>query len=147
MGLIADAISRGWANFLERPSGPLGLRFLMQPTVAAVLAVRAGIEDARLGRPAFLWTMLTDPRQRWRSVQSGWKDVRNVFLIAATLDAIYQLIIQQFIYPLELLFTSALLAVVPYCVLRGPVNRVVRRAMGRSRGADSSGGDSGSRPG
>jgi hypothetical protein len=147
MGLVADAIGRGWANFLARPSGPLNIRFLIQPTVAAVMAVRAGIEDARLARPAFLWTALTDPRQRWRSVQSGWKDVRNVFLIAATLDAIYQLIIQQFIYPLELLFTSALLAVVPYCVLRGPVNRIARRAIGRNTGADSTGGDSGSSPG
>ena len=142
--MVAEAIGRGWANFLARPSGPLNIRFLIQPTVAAVMAVRAGIEDARLARPAFLWTALTDPRQRWRSVQSGWKDVRNVFLIAAALDAVYQFIVQQFIYPLELLFTSALLAVVPYCLLRGPVNRVARRAMGRSPGADPAEGDNGS---
>ena len=146
MRFVADAISRGWANFLERPSGPLNIRFLIQPTVAAVMAVRAGIADARLARPAFLWTALTDPRQRWRSVQSGWKDVRNIFLVAAVLDAIYQFTVQQFIYPLELLFTSALLAVVPYCVLRGPVNRVARKAMGRNRRLDSAGGDRGSGP-
>jgi hypothetical protein len=143
MGFVADAIGRGWANFLARPSGPLNIRFLLQPTVAALMAVRAGIEDARLARPAFLWIALTDPRQRWPSIQSGWKDVRNVFLIAATLDAIYQLTVQQFIYPLELLFTSALLAVVPYCVLRGPVSRVARRAMGRNPGADSARDDGG----
>lgn len=144
MGLVADAIGRGWANFLARPSGPLNIRFLIQPTVAAAMAVRAGIEDARLGRPAFLWAALTDPQQRRRSVQSGWKDVRNVLVIAAVLDAIYQFTVQQFVYPLELLFTSTLLAAVPYCVLRGPVNRVARKAMGRSRGPDSTGGDSGS---
>ena len=144
MGLVAEAIGRGWANFLARPSGPLNIRFLIQPTVAAAMAVRAGILDARLARPAFLWTALTDPGQRWRSVRSGWKDVRNVFVIAAVLDAIYQFIVQQFIYPLELLFTSTLLAVVPYCVLRGPVNRVARKAMARNRGPDSTGGDSGS---
>jgi len=46
---------------------------------------------------------------------------------AATLDAIYQLIIHKFIYPLELLFTATLLALVPYFVLRGPVNRIARR--------------------
>jgi hypothetical protein len=147
MGLVADAIGRGWANFLARPSGPLNIRFLLQPTVAAVMAVRAGIADARLARPAFLWAALTDPRQRWRSIQSAWKDVRNVFLIAALLDAIYQFTEQQFIYPLELLFTSALLAVVPYSVLRGPANRVARRTMGRNPGADSAGGDGGQGPG
>lgn len=147
MGFVADAIGRGWENFLARPSGPLNIRFLIQPTVAAVMAVRAGIEDARLARPAFLWTLLTDPRQRWRSIRSGWKDIRNVFLIAAALDAVYQFIVQQFIYPLELLFTSVLLAVVPYCVLRGPVNRIARRAMGRNRAANSAGADRDSRPG
>jgi hypothetical protein len=83
----------------------------------------------------------TDPLQRWRSIRSGWKDVRNIFLIAAALDAIYQFIVQQFIYPLELLFTSALLAVIPYCILRGPVNRVARRAMGGNREPDPAGRD------
>ena len=146
MGLVADAIGRGWANFLARPSGPLNIRFLLQPTMAAVMAARAGIADARLARPAFLWVALTDPGQRWRSIQSAWKDVRNVFLIAALLDALYQFTVQQFIYPLELLFTSALLAVVPYCVLRGPVNRVARKAMGRNRLPDSTGGDRESGP-
>jgi hypothetical protein len=58
--------------------------------------------------------------------------VRNVFLIAAVLDAIYQFTVQQFIYPLELLFTATLLAIVPYCLLRGPVNRVARNTIGRS---------------
>jgi|SRR5579871_2356483 len=114
MGFVAEAIGRGWANFLARPSGPLNVRFLIRPTVAAAMAVRAGIQDARLARPTFLWSAVTDPLLRWRWVQSGWKDVRNVFLIAAALDAIYRLTVQQFIYPLELLFTSALLAVVPY---------------------------------
>jgi hypothetical protein len=144
LSTVVDMIERGWDNFLARPSGPLNIRFLIQPTVAAAMAVRAGIEDARLARPAFLWAALTDPRQRWRSIQTAWKDVRNVFLIAAMLDAIYQFIVQQFIDPLELLFTSALLAVVPYCVLRGPVNRAARKAMARNRGPDSTGGDSGS---
>ena len=100
MGIFADMIGRGWADFLTRPSGPLNVRFLIQPTVAAVMAVRAGIKDAKLDRSAFLWTALTDPRQRWRLVQSGWKDVRNVFLIAAALDATYQFVVHQFIYPL-----------------------------------------------
>jgi hypothetical protein len=142
---VVDMIGRGWDNFLARPSGPLNIRFFIQPTVAAAMAVKAGIVDSRLVRPAFLWTVLTDPQQRRPSIQSGWKDVRNVFLIAATLDAIYQVIVQQFIYPLELLFTSALLAVVPYCLLRGPVNRIARKAMGRNRSADGAG-ERGSRP-
>ena len=41
MGLVADAIGRGWANLLARPSGPLNIRFLIQPTVAAAMAIRS----------------------------------------------------------------------------------------------------------
>ena len=48
-------------------------------------------------------------------------------LVSAVLDAIYQLIAHRFIYPLELLFTATLLALVPYLILRGPVNRIASR--------------------
>lgn len=64
--------------------------------------------------------------------------MRNVFPIAAVLDAIYQFIVQQFIYPLELLFTSALLAVVPYCVClaeAAPGSIVTRVIVTRASGA------------
>jgi hypothetical protein len=38
------------------------------------------------------------------------------------------------IYPLELLFTKVLLALVPYFVLRGPVNRIARTFISGNRG-------------
>ena len=62
--------------------------------------------------------------------------MRTPFLVAATLDAVYQLIIHHFIYPLELLFTATLLALVPYFVLRGPVNRIARRFIGGAKSGD-----------
>jgi hypothetical protein len=37
---------------------------------------------------------------------------------------IYQLMTVRFVYPLELLFTATLLALVPYALLRGPFNRL-----------------------
>jgi hypothetical protein len=48
------------------------------------------------------------------------------FLLAIALDCIYQLITVRFVYPLELLFTATLLALVPYVLLRGPFNRLAR---------------------
>jgi hypothetical protein len=69
----------------------------------------------------------------------GAKDTRTPFLVASILDAVYQIIEHEFIYPLELLFTAALLAVVPYVILRGPVNRIARRFIGgdqRGQAAD-----------
>jgi hypothetical protein len=137
MGIITDMIARGWENFLARPTGSLNFRFVLQPTIATIIAVRAGIKDARDGRPAYLWAAFTNSQHRWQFLHGGWKDMRAPLLIAATLDAIYQIIIHQFIYPLELLFTATLLALVPYFVLRGPVNRVARRIIGLNRGTET----------
>jgi hypothetical protein len=47
--------------------------------------------------------------------------------MAMIIDGIYQLIVQRWIYPVEILIVAFLLAVVPYVLIRGPVNRLVRR--------------------
>ncbi len=64
-----------------------------------------------------------------RLLDGGWKDVRVPFLLAVVLDAIYQLIIHRWIYPIELLFTATLLALLPYIFLRSAVCPVARRFM------------------
>ena len=119
------------AGVLARPTGSMNFRFILQPTIATLIAVRAGMKDAKEGRPAYLWAAATNPEYRGQLLHGGWKDMRTPFLVAAVLDSIYQLIIHQFIYPLELLFTATLLALVPYFILRGPVNRIARRFIGR----------------
>ena len=48
------------------------------------------------------------------------------FLLALALDCAYQIMTIRFVYPLELLFTATLLALVPYALLRGPFNRLTR---------------------
>jgi hypothetical protein len=130
--LLEEAIRRGWENIIGRPDGPMAFRFIFQPLMAAILAVRAGLGDARKGRTAFLWTLVRDPAQRSELMRDAWKDVGRVFLLAVILDAIYQLITQKWIYPLELLVTAALLAIVPYVLIRGPVTRIAARLRRRS---------------
>ena len=125
--MITEAVVRGWENFTARPQGPLNFRFIIQPTLASIIAIRAGLKDAKAGRPAYLWAALTSSADRAQLLHGGWKDMRVPFLVAAVLDSIYQIIIHHWIYPLELLFTATLLALVPYIILRGPVNRVARR--------------------
>jgi hypothetical protein len=137
MSIIIDMIARGWDNFLARPSGSLNLRFILQPTIASILALRAGIKDARQGHPAYLWAAFTKPAYRPQLLHGGWKDIRTPFLVSAILDAIYQLVTHRFIYPLELLFTATLLALVPYLVLRGPANRIASRLFGVGRAAET----------
>jgi len=99
MSTVIDMISRGWENFLARPQGMLNLRFILQPTIAAMLALRAGIKDAKQKRPPYLWAAFTKPAYRSQLLHGGWKDIRTPFLVSAVLDAIYQLVTHRFIYP------------------------------------------------
>lgn len=122
--MLEDTLLRGWENFIGRTTGSMNFRFILQPTVAALLALRAGVRDSREGRPAFLWSVLTRGHDRKALLHDGFKDVGKVFVLAMILDSIYQVIAQGGIYALELLFTAVTLALVPYVLLRGPVNRI-----------------------
>jgi hypothetical protein len=126
MSAILDMVGRGWDNFLARPSGSLNFRFLIQPTMASLLALRAGIQDAREGKQGYLWAVVSNPERRFQLLHEGWRGARTLFLVAIVLDCVYQLVTVRFIYPLELLFTATLLAFVPYALLRGPFNRLAR---------------------
>ena len=126
MSTIFDMIERGWDNFLARPSGHFSFRFIFQPAMAALLALRSGIADARQGKQGYLWPLLSNPTRRFQLLHEGRRGARTPFLVAIALDSIYQIIEVRFIYPLELLFTATLLALVPYGLLRGPFNRLAR---------------------
>jgi hypothetical protein len=103
MALIADMIARGWENFLARPSGTMNFRFILQPAIASIIALRAGLRDAKEGRPPYLWAAFVDPTYRAQFLHGGWRDIRMPFFVSIALDIIYQIIVHQFIYPLELL--------------------------------------------
>jgi len=60
-------------------------------------------------------------------VQDGWKSVGRVFILAIVIDVIYQLIVFRWVYPVEALLVAAILAFIPYLLIRGPVNRIARR--------------------
>ena len=121
-----EMFARVWQDLGDRIGGPLSFRLLLQPAVAAVLAVRAGLQDARAGRRAYFWSILTDPVHRREQVAEGWKAVAKVFLVALAIDVIYQLVVLRWIYPGETLLVAFLLACVPYLLIRGPVNRIAR---------------------
>src|SRR5687767_11722508 len=124
---MEEMITRGWEDLVARVGGPMTFRLILQPLMATLLATRAGLKDAREGRPAYFWTVLTDPAQRAGLLHEGWKSIARVFALAVIMDVIYQWIMQHWIYPLETLVVAILLAVVPYLLIRGPVNRLARR--------------------
>jgi hypothetical protein len=119
-------IHRAVEQLLGRASGPLHFRLVLQPIVATVIAIRAGLKDARENQPAFFWTVLTDPAERQQLLQSGWKDLTKIFIVAMVLDAVYQLIELHAFYVIQALIVAIVLAVVPYVLVRGPVNRLKR---------------------
>ena len=124
---MEELLMRVWTNLMDRVGGPMTFRVILQPTMAVLLAVRAGLKDAREGRPPYLWTILTDPEERDGLLREGWKSTARVFLLAVIMDVIYQWIVQHWIYPGEVLIVAVLLAIVPYLLIRGPVTRVAER--------------------
>jgi hypothetical protein len=124
---MEEMLARVWDNLLARVGGPMTFRIILQPAMALLLALKAGFKDAREGRPPFLWTVVTDPLQRAELLRQAWKAIARVFVLAIVMDLIYQWIVQRWIYPLETIIVAILLAVVPYVVLRGPINRIARR--------------------
>jgi len=88
--------------------------------------VRAGLQDAKAGRPLYTWSLFTDAGHRVDFLKNGWKDVAKVFCLAIVLDVIYQIIVLRWVWPGETLIVAFLLACVPYLLIRGPLNRLVR---------------------
>ena len=124
--LMDDIFARVWQNLGGRLTGPMNLRLIVQPAVATILAIRAGLRDAREERGPFLWTVLFNPAHRRELLLQGWKDIGKVFLLAAILDVVYQLIVHRGVYTLELLITAVTLAIVPYILLRGIISRIAK---------------------
>lgn len=117
-------------NLVGRIDGPLSFRLVLQPVMATIFAVRAGMQDARTGRPPFGWAVLTDRANRTGLLSEAWKGVGRVFIFAVVMDVIYQVIVFRWIHPIGALIVAFLLAGVPYLLIRGPVNRLMRRRIG-----------------
>jgi len=119
-------LTRFLENLIGRFDGPLTFRLILQPIMAVALAFRAGLSDAREGRPAYFWAVFDSPGRRRELLLDAWRDVRKVFLLAVVLDVIYQVIVVRWVYPAETLMVAIVLALLPYVAVRGPVNRLAR---------------------
>ncbi len=122
-----DILMRFVENLNDRVTGPMKFRLLLQPAMAAFFAIRAGLDDARTGKPPYFWSLVTDPAHRVDMLKDGWKGVGKVFLIALLLDVIYQVIVLKFVYPGEAIYVAFVLAILPYLILRGLVTRIARK--------------------
>jgi hypothetical protein len=104
--------------------GALSFRFILQPSMAAIVAVYDGLKDARHGRSPYLWTILRNPRKRIGRLREGLNATARIILLCVVMDAIYQVLELKTFHPNEVLIVALLLAFVPYLVIRGLVTRV-----------------------
>jgi hypothetical protein len=115
------------SNLLDRVSGPMKFRLVLQPAMAVFFAIRSGLADARAGKPPYFWALIWARGQRQSMLKDGWKSISTVFIIALVLDVVYQIIVQRFVYPGEAVIVAFTLAIAPYLIVRGLANRIARK--------------------
>jgi hypothetical protein len=123
---MMETVTRIVENLFGRLDGPLHFRLILQPVMALIFAAIDGIRDAKTGKPAYFWTVLSNPESRADLLKDGWKHFGKIFILAIVLDIVYQLKVHGTVYPGEVLIVALVLAVLPYVLLRGPVNRIAR---------------------
>ena len=121
-----DMWVRFGSDMVGRVTGPMKFRLLLQPAMAAFFAIRSGLADARAGRPPYFWNLIRGSGEREAILKDGWKSVGRVFILAVVLDVVYQLYVLHFVYVPQALIVAIILAIAPYLVLRGLVNRLSR---------------------
>ncbi len=68
-GIALNNFQRMWSDPTDRPSEPMAFRFILQPSMAAITAIRDGLRDARTERSPYLWTILPLPKDRVARLQ------------------------------------------------------------------------------
>ena len=125
-GVTMQVFHRFWHDLAERPDGPMRFRFILQPLMAAVAAIRGGLKDARTGRPPYFWTIAGNPRERAGRLREGLNATARIILLGVIMDVIYQFLVFKTFYPGESLVIALVLAFLPYLLIRGPVTRIAR---------------------
>jgi hypothetical protein len=133
-GISFASLDRLWKDMLARPGGPMTFRFILQPAMAAAMALRDGMRDARLGRRPYLWAMLRGvrgPEGRSGRLWQGIVSTARILILGVVMDVIYQWVVFKTFYPAQAAVIAVLLAFVPYLLLRGPMERVARHWVAR----------------
>lgn len=120
-----EILTRVWQDFLDRTTGPLWFRLIIQPLVAAVFGIRAGLANARRSktRPEHA----PAPANRQTMFRQALRDVGKVFVIGVVLDVVFQLIALHAVYPVEALLVAFLFVVLPYQIIRVVAERLASR--------------------
>jgi hypothetical protein len=66
-----DIWTRIGTNLIDRVSGPMKFRLVLQPLMASICAILAGLRDAKAGNPPYFWSLLTDRKNRIDVLKDG----------------------------------------------------------------------------
>lgn len=129
-GVSFENLSRLWRDLLDRPGGPMTFRFILQPAMALIAALRDGVSDARLGRTPYLSAIVRGEERSGR-LWEGIISTARILILGVVMDTVYQWLVLGTFYPGQAAVIAVLLAFVPYLLLRGPFERVARRWAGQ----------------
>jgi len=115
-----------WHDLIERPDGPMRFRFVLQPLMGAIVAIRDGRKDARSGRSPYFPTVLGNPQERIGRLREGLNATARIIAFGLVMDVIYQAIVFKTFYSDQALVVALVLAFVPYVIIRGVTARVSR---------------------
>ena len=126
---LLDLFTSFWTELADRPEGPFAFRFLLQPLMSLLMALRDGRRDAREGRSPYFWHVAhADPAARRAALGEGFKATGRIMLLGVLIDVAYQFkVLGGFVRPLEAVVVALVLGFIPYLLLRGPVARLFRR--------------------
>ena len=127
-GVTAQSLDRLWDDILARPGGPMTFRFILQPAMAALAALRDGVGDARLGRTPYLLSILRGVEPRGGRLWEGIVATARILILGVVMDVVYQWLVLKTFYPGQ----AAVIAVlIPYLLLRGPFERAAHHWVAR----------------
>ena len=125
-GVSVKVVEQFWHDLIERPDGPMRFRFVLQPVMAMIVAIRDGREDARSGRLPYLATVLGNPQKRIGRLREGLDATARIIALGLVMDVIYQAVVFKTFYPDQALVVALVLAFVPYLIIRGVIARIWR---------------------
>lgn len=130
-GISAGVRHRFFHNLIDRPDGPMRFRFILQPLMSAMAAVRDGRADIMAGRSPFFATILGKPEESAARLREALNATARIVLLGIGIDVLYQTFVLKTFYPAEAAVIAVVLTFLPYVVIQGLVSR--HRSFGRLR--------------
>ena len=123
-----DSLFRVWHDLVARTTGPMWFRLILQPLIATVFGIRAGLANARAATAQGQLPPSQDAGKRRTLFRQALHDVGKMFLIGVALDVVFQLLALRTVYPLEAVLVGFFLVAVPYQIVRTIVALLASRS-------------------